>query len=85
MMVMCNKQHLSNIWIPGKVRQHWNWVVKERVLLSKWKIISILSGAMKKYRYSFVGILSTANGPTFFSKPIGEKWYFHFQDKSKQT
>ena len=29
-MVMCNKQHLSNIWsrIHEKVKQHWGWVEK---------------------------------------------------------
>ena len=27
-MVMCNKQHQSNIsgWIHEKVKQHWGWV-----------------------------------------------------------
>ena len=30
MMVMCIKQHLSNIWssINEKVKQHWGWVEK---------------------------------------------------------
>ena len=30
MMVMCNKQHLSNIssWINGNIKQHWGWVEK---------------------------------------------------------
>ena len=28
MMVICNKQHLSNIWssIHDKVKQQWSWV-----------------------------------------------------------
>ena len=32
MMVMCNKQHLSNIWswIYGQVKQHWGWVEKKK-------------------------------------------------------
>ena len=30
MMLMCIKQHLSNIWssIYGEVKQHWGWVEK---------------------------------------------------------
>ena len=30
MMVVCNKQHLSNIWswIHGKRKQHWGWAEK---------------------------------------------------------
>ena len=36
MMVICIKQHLSNIWssIHGKVKQHWG-VVEKSVALSK--------------------------------------------------
>ena len=34
MMVICIKQHLSNIWSPvhEKVKQHIGWVEKERYL-----------------------------------------------------
>ena len=33
--LICNKQHLSNIWssIHEKVKQHWGWVEKKRVVL----------------------------------------------------
>ena len=32
MMVICVKQHLSNIWssFHKKVKQHWDWVEKKR-------------------------------------------------------
>ena len=32
MMLVCIKQHLSNIWssIHEKVKQHWGWVEKKR-------------------------------------------------------
>ena len=38
-MVMCNKQHLSNIWswIHRKVRQHWGWVEKKNAAYKKGK------------------------------------------------
>ena len=34
MMVVCNKEHLNNIWsrIHGNVKQHWSWVWKKRCL-----------------------------------------------------
>ena len=34
MMLICIKQHLSNIWssIHGKVKQHWGWVEKKPCL-----------------------------------------------------
>ena len=34
MMLVCFKQHLSNMWSPihEKVNQHWSWVGKKRVL-----------------------------------------------------
>ena len=34
MMVVCIKQHLSNIWISihEKVKQHWGWTEKKRRL-----------------------------------------------------
>ena len=36
-MLICIKKHLSNIWISinEKVRQHWDWVEKERCLYKK--------------------------------------------------
>ena len=36
MMLVCIKQHLSNIWswIHGKVNQHWGWV-EEKCFLTK--------------------------------------------------
>ena len=37
MIIMCNTQHLSNIWswIYEKVKQHWGWVEKKRCLYKK--------------------------------------------------
>ena len=37
MMVIFNKQHLSNIWssIHEKVKQRWGWVEKKRCLYNK--------------------------------------------------
>ena len=34
MMLICAKQHLSNIWswIHAKVKQHWGWVEKKHCL-----------------------------------------------------
>ena len=34
MIVICIKQHLSNIWssIHEKVKEHWGWVEKKRYL-----------------------------------------------------
>ena len=34
MMLLCIKQHLSNIWslIHENVKQHWGWVEKKRCL-----------------------------------------------------
>ena len=36
-MVICIKQHLSNIWssIHEKVKQHWGWVENKHCLLKK--------------------------------------------------
>ena len=36
-MVICIKQHLSNIWssILEEVKQHWGWVEKKKALLIK--------------------------------------------------
>ena len=36
-MVMCIKQHLSNIWnsIHEIVQQHWGWIQKKAVLIKK--------------------------------------------------
>ena len=35
MMVICIKQHLSNVWssIHEKVKQHWDWVEKKALLI----------------------------------------------------
>ena len=37
MMLICLKQHLSNIWSLNheKVKQHWGWVKKECYLQKK--------------------------------------------------
>ena len=42
MMVICNKQHLSNIFglIQEKVKQHWGWVKKS--VADKKKTCSLL-------------------------------------------
>ena len=33
-MVMCTKQHLSNIWrsVHKKIKEHWGWVKKKALL-----------------------------------------------------
>ena len=38
MMVICIKQHLSNIWssIHEKTKQRWGWVVKTRCLFQQY-------------------------------------------------
>ena len=33
--VVCNKQHLNNIWINKKVKQQWGWEEKKRCLQKK--------------------------------------------------
>ena len=37
MMVICIKQHLSNIWssIYENLKQHWGWVEKKALLIKK--------------------------------------------------
>ena len=37
MMVICIKEHLSNIWssIQEEVKQHWDWVEKKALLIRK--------------------------------------------------
>ena len=37
MLLICIKQHLSNIWssIHEKFKQHWGWVEKKRCLQKK--------------------------------------------------
>ena len=37
MMLICTKQHLSNIWswVHAEVKQHWLWVEKKRCLQKK--------------------------------------------------
>ena len=37
MMLICIKQHQSNIWnsIHAKIKQHWGWVEKKALLLKK--------------------------------------------------
>ena len=51
MMVMCNKQHLSNIWswIYGNVKQRWGWVEKNALHIKKACIVVLLkhNGFMK--------------------------------------
>ena len=41
-MLTCIKQHLSNIWssIHEKVKQHWDWVEKEALLIKKQGVAS---------------------------------------------
>ena len=43
MMLICIKQHLSNIWssIHEKVKQHWGWVEKKTLLIKKSMYIHI--------------------------------------------
>ena len=40
MMLICIKQHLSNIWnsIHEKVKQNWGWVEKKKALYKKVRI-----------------------------------------------
>ena len=37
MMLLCIKQHLSNIWssVHEKVKQHWSWTETKQCLLKK--------------------------------------------------
>ena len=37
MLIICIKQHLSNVWssIHEKVKQHWGWVEKKALLVKK--------------------------------------------------
>ena len=41
MILICIKQHLSNIWssIHEKVKQHWGWIEKKRFLQKKLVIL----------------------------------------------
>ena len=43
MMVMCNKQHLSNIWnwIHKKIKQHWGGVEKKLLFIKKTVYFSL--------------------------------------------
>ena len=36
-MLLCIKQHLSNIWssIHEKVKQNWGWITKKALLIKK--------------------------------------------------
>ena len=42
MMVICIKQHLSNIWssIHEKVKQHWGWVNKKTFLMKQKRVLN---------------------------------------------
>ena len=44
MMVMCNKQHLSNIWsyIHKKIKQHWGWVGKKALLIKRKQALLLI-------------------------------------------
>ena len=41
MMIVCTKQHLSNMWssIYEKVKQHWGWVEKKALLIKKFLLL----------------------------------------------
>ena len=45
MMFICIKQHLSNIWGSShdKVKQHWDWVKNEMLLVEKEACTQILT------------------------------------------
>ena len=45
MVVICTKQHLSNIWssVHEKVKQHWGWVEKKSVNYNKEKRVRIFT------------------------------------------
>ena len=51
-MLVCIKQHLSNIWssIHGKVKQHWGWVEKKCCLLKKSMYLKMLINFFLTYR-----------------------------------
>ena len=44
MMLICIKKHLSNIWSSSheKVKQHWDWVEKERAYKKSMYLIKLL-------------------------------------------
>ena len=46
MMLICIKQHLSNIWssIHEKVKQHWGWVEKKALLIKKSVYVFVFPG-----------------------------------------
>ena len=52
MIVICIKQHLSNIWssIHEKVKQHWGWFQKRRYK----KVCILLAPIMKAYLIHFL-------------------------------
>ena len=49
MMVMCSKQHQSNIWswIHEKVKQHWRWDEKSFAYIKKRVLILLLQNVCK--------------------------------------
>ena len=58
MILLCLKQHLSNISssIHGKVKQHWGWVEKKALLMQKHVLYNTINKRSKykevKYFYS---------------------------------
>ena len=58
MMLICFKQHLSNIWssLYERVKQHWGWVEKKpclwkKRLIEKWLILINEQRVFKKKKY----------------------------------
>ena len=49
MMLLCIKQHLSNIWssIHEKVKQHWGWVENKRLLYYVGQVTEIWDASDK--------------------------------------
>ena len=54
MMLICIKQHLSNIWswIHEKVKQHWGWIQKKPLLISKKTYMSSAINIDKPVKYN---------------------------------
>ena len=44
MLVICLKQHLSNIWssIHEKVKQRWSWPEKKALLIKKCVVLFVI-------------------------------------------
>ena len=60
MMVICIKQHLSNIWssIHEKVKQHWGWVEKNVAYKKNVYLLVLITGRYKNITYDITMLKS---------------------------